>query len=59
MNTMNNFNDMKNEVKKTANKVKNMAKDVAGDVKDNFEDAIGMMENKAHDIKQKAQNILK
>ena len=50
---------MKNEVKKTANKVKNMAKDVAGDVKDNFEDAIGMMENKAHDIKQKAQNILK
>ena len=59
MNQMNNFNDMKNEVKKTANKAKHVAKEVAGDVKDNFQGAIGMMENKAHDIKQKAQNILK
>lgn len=59
MNQMNSFNDMKNEVKKTANKAKHVAKEVAGDVKDNFEDAIGMMENKAHDIKQKAQNIFK
>lgn len=59
MNQMNNLNDMKHEVKKTANKAKHMAKEVAGDVKDNFQDAMGMMENKAHDIKQKAQNILK
>ena len=59
MNTMNNFNDMKSEVKKTAKKATHMAKEVVEDVKDNFEDAIGMMENKAHDIKQKAQNILK
>ena len=54
-----NSETMKNEVKKTANKAKHMAKEVAGDVKDNFPDALGMMENKAQDIKQKAQNILK
>lgn len=36
MSHINDMNDMKREVKKTANKAKYMAKEVAEDVKDNF-----------------------
>ena len=59
MTTMNNFNDMKSEVKKTAKKATHMAKEVAGDVKDNFQGAIGMMENKAKDVKDRVQHMMK
>lgn len=66
MNKMNNMDDMKKEVEKTAKKAKYMAEEVAEDIKDNFQGAMVMMENKkdeivdryeqkkfAHDIKQK------
>ena len=41
MSHINDMNDMKREVKKTANKAKYMAKEVAEDVKDNFEELEG------------------
>ena len=72
MSHINNMNDMKKEVKKTANKAKYMAKEVAEDVKDNFEGAINIMESKkdelmdryhqkkfAHDIKKQMKNEMK
>lgn len=72
MNQMNDFDDMKKEVKKTAKKAKYMAQEVAEDVKDNFEGAMVMMENKkdelvdryeqkkfAHEIKQKMEKDMK
>ena len=43
MTEMNNMNDMKREVKKTADDAKYMAKEVAKDVKDNFQGAMNMM----------------
>ena len=46
MSHINDMNDMKREVKKTANKAKYMAKEVAEDVKDNFEGAMNIMESK-------------
>ncbi|WP_296647821.1 hypothetical protein [Romboutsia sp. 13368] len=72
MDQMNNLNDMKKEVKKTANKAKFMAKEVAEDVKDNFEGAMNMMESKlgeavdrfgqtrsAYDTKKQMKNEMK
>ena len=72
MNHINNMNDMKKEVKKTANKAKYMAIEVAEDVKDNFEGAINIMESKkdelvdmyeqkkfAHDIQKQMKKELK
>ena len=72
MTEMNNMNDMKREVKKTANKAKYMAKEVAEDVKDNFEGAMNIMESKkdelvdmyeqkkiAHEIKKQMKNEMK
>ena len=46
MSHINDMNDMKREVKKTATKAKYMAKEVAEDVKDNFEGAMNIMESK-------------
>ena len=64
MSHINDMNDMKREVKKTANK--------AEDVKDNFEGAMNIMESKkdelvdmyeqkkfAHDIKKQMKNEMK
>ena len=72
MSHINDMNDMKREVKKTATKAKYMAKEVAEDVKDNFEGAMNIMESKkdelvdmyeqkkfAHDIKKQMKNELK
>ena len=72
MSHINDMNDMKREVKKTANKAKYMAKEVAEDVKDNFEAAMNIMESKkdelvdmyeqkkfAHDIKKQMKNEMK
>ena len=68
MSHINDMNDMKREVKKTANKAKYMAKEVAEDVKDNFEGAMNIMESKkdelvekkfAHDIKKQMKNEMK
>ena len=72
MSHINDMNDMKREVKKTANKAKYMAKEVAEDVKDNFEGAMNIMESKkdelvdmyeqkkfANDIKKQMKNEMK
>lgn len=72
MSHINDMNDMKREVKKTANKAKYMAKEVAEYVKDNFEGAMNIMESKkdelvdmyeqkkfAHDIKKQMKNEMK
>ena len=72
MSHINDMNDMKREVKKTANKAKYMAKEVAEDVKDNFEGAMNIMESKKdelvdmyeqkkfeHDIKKQMKNEMK
>ena len=72
MSHINNMNDMKREVKKTANKAKYMAKEVAEDVKDNFEGAMKIMKSKkeelvdmyeqkkcAQDIKKQMKNEMK
>ena len=66
MSHINNMNDMKREVKKTANK------ELAEDLKDNFEGAMNIMESKkdelvdmyeqkkfAHDIKKQMKNEMK
>lgn len=72
MSHINDMNDMKREVKKTATKAKYMAKEVAEDVKDDLEGAINIMESKkdelvdmyeqkkfAHDIKKQMKNEMK
>lgn len=50
MNNMNNLDDMKKEIKKTAKKANYMAKEVTEDVKDNLQGAMVMMENKVDDM---------
>lgn len=72
MSHINDMNDMKREVKKTAKKAKYMVKEVAEDVKDNFEGAMNIIECKkyelvdmyeqkkfAHDIKKQMKNEMK
>lgn len=72
MSQINDMNDMKREVKKTAKKAQFMAKEVAEDVKENFEGAMNIMESKkdelvdmyeekkfAHDIKKQMKNEMK
>ncbi|WP_303006389.1 hypothetical protein [Romboutsia ilealis] len=72
MSHINDMNDMKREVKKTATKAKYMAKEVAEDVKDDLEGAMNIMESKkdelvnmyeqkkfAHDIKKQMKNEMK
>ena len=72
MKQINDMDDMKREVKKTAKKAKFMAKEVAEDVKDNFQGAMTIMENKtdevvdrfeqkkfAYEIKQKMEKDMK
>ena len=72
MSHINDMNDMKREVKKTATKAKYMAKEVEEDVKDDLEGAMNIMESKkdelvdmyeqkkfAHDIKKQMKNEMK
>ena len=47
---MEDMNDMKREVKKTAKKAEYMAKEIGEDIKDGFEGAVNMMENKADEV---------
>lgn len=47
---MDNMNDMKKEIKKTATKAKYMAQEVVEDVKDNLQGAMIIMENKKDEI---------
>ncbi|MGL6108045.1 hypothetical protein [Romboutsia sp.] len=47
---MNDMNNMKKEIKKTAKKAKYMAQEVAEDVKDNFQGAMIMVENKKDEM---------
>lgn len=58
MNNINNMNDMKREVAKTANKAKYMAKEVTEDVKDNFQGAMNMMESKIEDTKDNFKSVV-